>query len=778
MKEMKTLTIEDKTYEIVDEYSRNCIEQLNIETTEDGGQVFNDVETNEAIAPFSTAGGTECRAGIYGYRLLAVSVNEDGTRNITVDDTSEEVDIKASEAYAIDDNLCFDGQSHYYDNLTIVGFDTDVESQNSIIVVSVAEGTLKPELIVPEIITDETEDPDAENWVWVPEKPEHGVPMLGSWGAYANGIRSVAVGYAAVAIGRENKALGNYSYAVGRENTALYAAYAEGKGNYASGQHSHAEGTGTTAIGIASHAEGNKTLAFGYRSHAEGTNTTSYGNDSHAEGSHTMSFGSASHVEGSRSASGGAVSHTEGNSNVTGKFSKDGEGNFLDKNGVVTTEPSEFVYISGGSAAHAEGYKTQAEGNYSHTEGGLTLATSSYAHAEGNGSKAVGTGSHAEGHQTEAVGTYSHTEGYTTKADGPAAHAEGRETQANGYASHAEGRSAVANGYASHVEGVSTVAVGKSQHVQGIYNVIDEVIRDAEGNMLDHNGNITEDIAQAASNYASIIGNGTSSKRSNAHTIDWNGNAWFAGDVTVGADKEVLAKKSDIPETFDASKITNLVGKKVGNNSEIFNNYTKNVATGNYSHAEGHSTEAIGSYAHAEGYLSKVFTNYSHVEGYGSVVGGKITEKNGVEGYHTGTIAHAEGRFAEAHGNNSHAEGNSTLAVGSDSHVQGKYNIPDVVLDTDGNWLDENGEITTDITKSKFKNTYAHIVGNGTSSKRSNAHTLDWSGNGWFAGDIKIGGTGYADENARRLSVTYKGTSEPDSKLGTDGDIYIMYNEG
>ena len=34
-----------------------------------------------------------------------------------------------------------------------------------------------------------------------------------------------------------------------------------------------------------------------------------------------------------------------------------------------------------------------------------------------------------------------------------------------------------------------------------------------------------------------IVGNGTGSStsaRSNAHTIDWNGNAWYAGSITVG----------------------------------------------------------------------------------------------------------------------------------------------------------------------------------------------------------------------------------------------------
>ena len=50
--------------------------------------------------------------------------------------------------------------------------------------------------------------------------------------------------------------------------------------------------------------------------------------------------------------------------------------------------------------------------------------------------------------------------------------------------------------------------------------------------------------------------------------------------------------------------------------------------------------------------------------------------------------------------------------------MQGKYNINDV------------------------DDKYAHIVGNGTSNERSNAHTIDWNGNAWFAGDAYVGGDG------------------------------------
>ena len=50
---------------------------------------------------------------------------------------------------------------------------------------------------------------------------------------------------------------------------------------------------------------------------------------------------------------------------------------------------------------------------------------------------------------------------------------------------------------------------------------------------------------------------------------------------------------------------------------------------------------------------------------------------------------------------------------------------------------------------------YAHIVGNGTSdTSRSNAHTLDWEGNAWFAGDVYVGSTSGTnrDEGSKKLA--------------------------
>ena len=83
-----------------------------------------------------------------------------------------------------------------------------------------------------------------------------------------------------------------------------------------------------------------------------------------------------------------------------------------------------------------------------------------------------------------------------------------------------------------------------------------------------------------------------------------------------------------------------------------------------------------------------------------------------------------------ANGKYAHAEGIYTKASSEGQHVQGKHNIEDI-----------NG-------------TYAHILGNGDNNKKSNAHTIDWEGNAWFSGDLKIGGTSYDDTNAKILATT------------------------
>lgn len=65
-------------------------------------------------------------------------------------------------------------------------------------------------------------------------------------------------------------------------------------------------------------------------------------------------------------------------------------------------------------------------------------------------------------------------------------------------------------------------------------------------------------IEDTSSIYADIIGNGTSNTaRSNAATVDWSGNAWFAGDVytgsTSGTNKDDGSKKLATEEYVNSS---------------------------------------------------------------------------------------------------------------------------------------------------------------------------------------------------------------------------------
>ena len=177
-----------------------------------------------------------------------------------------------------------------------------------------------------------------------------------------------------------------------------------------------------------------------------------------------------------------------------------------------------------------------ATGQWSIAEGSGTIAKGRASHAEGAYSKALQDGSHVEGYQTEATGYWSHAEGEMTKVTSYASHAEGsyctmpdgskRYTTASGYASHAEGGGTLTSGSCSHAEGLATVASGNQAHVEGRYTIAAGGAQHVEGV-----ANI-EDTSEA---YIHIAGNGTLEARSNAHTLDWDGNAWYAGDVYVGS---------------------------------------------------------------------------------------------------------------------------------------------------------------------------------------------------------------------------------------------------
>lgn len=143
-----------------------------------------------------------------------------------------------------------------------------------------------------------------------------------------------------------------------------------------------------------------------------------------------------------------------------------------------------------------------------------------------------------------------------------------------------------------------------------------------------------------------------------------------------------------------------------------------NVANNDFSTALGVNTSATAPATLAHGGHCVASANYSHAEGYGTESSGMYSHSEGIMTLATGQGTHAEGFYTVASGLRSHAEGSYTLASSQYQHVEGKFNVEDKA------------------------NKYAHIVGNGTSkTARKNAHTLDWSGNAWFAGKVTQEGT-------------------------------------
>ena len=97
-----------------------------------------------------------------------------------------------------------------------------------------------------------------------------------------------------------------------------------------------------------------------------------------------------------------------------------------------------------------------------------------------------------------------------------------------------------------------------------------------------------------------------------------------------------------------------------------------NIATGEYSHAEGSITKAIGNYSHAEGDFTQAVGDYSHAEGQETITSGSYSHAEGYSTTARGQSSHAEGSTTLASGDYSHAEGNNTIASGSYSHAEGQ----------------------------------------------------------------------------------------------------------
>lgn len=531
------------------------------------------------------------------------------------------------------------------------------------------------------------------------------------------------VGQNAVAFGADTAALANQSMAIGYATQALKASsFASGRYTVAGGNTSFSGGNYTQALGKYSKAMGSGSIAKGKIAMANGENVMAIGENSHAEGK-----GSASYEFYDKDIS---VSNIKSILESTTSVEELKEKLTDEWNSLKSENKFNLAY---GTGSHTEGINTFAYGKAAHAENFNNIAIGTYAHAEGSGVSAEGHRSHAEGRETMTIGENAHAEGYGSIASGDDSHAEGNNTQAAGNRAHSEGLDTIAEGNSSHAEGQGTIASGECSHAEGYYTIASGAYQHVQGKY---------NIEDSDKKYVHIVGWGTSDDdRQNIHTIDTSGNAYFTGVITT--DKGINGY---------------ITAGRLANSSSGIKSTAEGLdttASGDYSHAEGYKTTASKIYAHAEGNATEATGEESHAEGYKTTASGMRSHSEGAITVAEGANSHAEGQNTKTTSNAgaSHVEGYYTIAASKHQHVQGKYNV----ADTTGQ--------------------YVHIVGWGSSdTNRKNIHTIDTKGNGYFSGDIYVGGT--SSTTGRRLPRIYSGTKEPSKNIGEIGDIYIVYKEG
>lgn len=326
--------------------------------------------------------------------------------------------------------------------------------------------------------------------------------------------------------------------------------------NIASGQSSTAFGKDVIASGIASHAEGSNSIASGDYSHAEGAATKAIGARAHAEGVLTIASGDDSHAEGHKSQATGWAAHAEGFFIPANGFSGGSikvlsivEGGYQDGDKCVITEEREFISLRIRFTNPPTDDKN-VMGAFIFNKGAGFGGTAFYD---------IETDSAFDGGAFEVYETTNLYDGGVIKI----CRSGGAKIRANCYFKASQIMSGmsgnyslsddlytIASGYGSHAEGIATIAAGRAQHVAGTLNVEDHTKAVIVGN-----------------GYISQFGETDDEKiiRSNAYTLDWYGNGWFAGDIA--------ATSLTLGETnLDEDKLKDLIKGGGGSGTEVIAN--------------------------------------------------------------------------------------------------------------------------------------------------------------------------------------------------------------
>jgi hypothetical protein len=172
-----------------------------------------------------------------------------------------------------------------------------------------------------------------------------------------------------------------------------------------------------------------------------------------------------------------------------------------------------------------------------------------------------------------------------------------------------------------------------------------------------------------------------------------------AGYTTIYINEALPASNNENGDTMYIWNLDKPLSGDIDIGINAFNQGIDTVAIGKGAVALNRETKAEGNFSLA--------ANRGTIAGYGAAAFGKATE---------------------ALGSHSFTSGIGTIANSDYQRVEGKFNIED----TEGK--------------------YACIVGGGSrDTDRKNIYTLDWEGNGAFAGSITIGNTTLTEEQLKKL---------------------------
>ena len=398
------------------------------------------------------------------------------------------------------------------------------------------------------------------------------------------------------------------TYSLGDDSVALNT------GTAASGISSFSTGVNTKAAGNGSHAEGYATKATGEYSHSEGYSTVAKGKHSHSEGYSTQiavkltgaAYATQYKCNIARDWSpyiGGIIEYNGITAVVLNMVDVTtlALSTTLSSDGLTDTEVIIHTGVAFDEVAHSEGVGTLAFGISSHAEGTNTQAIGRNSHAEGQYASAEADCSHAEGFSTKALGIYSHAEGKNTQTFGRSQLVIGEKNKFSTQVRYSDTTAPdsfiwlpATGGNLSNlfrklsgihtsinrlgvyvfdsmelVEDYTTLAIGdcfvtagaKPETIKRYYELVSPINYENDTFTAEIIEHTVSDNYLERGEYVFVIGNGDptiANSRSNAHAVDWDGNAYFAGDVYVQGDGttfEFDGKKKLATESYVDSKI-------------------------------------------------------------------------------------------------------------------------------------------------------------------------------------------------------------------------------